>query len=247
MTKDLDKSEMKDCGEEEIPEVSFLVPAYNEALNLPVVVDGILKYAKPCLGENFEILIYQDCSLDNSAEVANQLARDIKQVRVLHNPANRGMAFSMIESLRTSNAEWIFFVPGDDQFEYSEIPRFLKAREDVDFVISYYSNPEIRPMIRRASSKAFHQVVRALFKIPYRYYNWIFVYKRELFAKLPLTTSGHLISSEMVYLAHHAGFRIKEIPSELKMRTRGKSSIRPAVVAASVWGVLRLWYRHQKS
>lgn len=227
-------------------DVTFLVPAFNEQENLPVVVDGIREFATPILGERYEILVYEDCSRDQSAAVADDLAHGGRDVRVLHNPVNRGMAFAMIESLRTARGEWIFLVPGDDQFDYSEIPRFLEARSGVDFVISYYSNPESRPMVRRVSSKAFHRIVRMLFDIPYRYYNWILVYKRDLFSRLPLSTSGHLISSEMVYLAHHAGLRIREIPSRLKMRTRGKSSIRPAVVLASAWGVLRLWYRRQK-
>jgi len=224
-------------------EVTFLVPAYNEEQNLEIVVDGIRREAEEALPGRYEILVYEDCSSDATAKLADRLAEEYSEVRVLHNPVNRGLAFAMIESLRTAESEWIFLVPGDDQFEYSEIPDFLNARKDADLVISYYSNPEVRPRLRNFLSNSFHKIVRILFDIPYRYYNWIFVYKRELFAKLPLSTSGHLISSEMVFLAHHSGLKIKEIPSQLKMRTRGTSSIRLMVVLASIWGVVRLWCR----
>ena len=82
------------------PEVTFLVPAYNEELNLPVVVDGILREARSVLADRFEILVYEDCSRDSCASVADDLAARHPEVRVLHNSVNRGLAFAMIESLR---------------------------------------------------------------------------------------------------------------------------------------------------
>jgi len=94
-----------------IPKVSILVPTYNFARFLPETIDSILEQDF----RDFELLISDDCSTDDSAGViAGYAARD-SRIRFQIHPANLGMVQNWNWCLSQARGEYIKFVFGDDK------------------------------------------------------------------------------------------------------------------------------------
>lgn len=112
--------------------VSVIVPAYNSAATLPRAVGSALKQDMP----DMELLIVDDGSRDNTAEVAQCLARSDARVRVVSLPRNRGKSSAMNIAVAEARGAWVAVLDADDWYSPTRLSTLLAAgrREDVDLV-----------------------------------------------------------------------------------------------------------------
>ncbi len=88
------------------PTLALLIPAYNAAAYLPRLLDSAARQTKPF----DEIWVYDDCSTDDTAEVAKHFG-----ARVLHGEVNRGCSHGKNMLAASTSAEWIHFHDADDE------------------------------------------------------------------------------------------------------------------------------------
>src|SRR5471032_2980636 len=93
------------------PKVSVLIPTYNYARFLPEAIESILAQDF----QDFELLISDDCSTDNSAEVIARYAAQDKRIRFQIHSANLGMVQNWNWCLSQARGEFIKYVFGDDK------------------------------------------------------------------------------------------------------------------------------------
>ncbi len=92
------------------PSVSFLVPAYNEENTLEDTINSLLKIKYP--KEKKEIIIINDGSKDKTLKIANELAKNHKEIKVLDKP-NSGKANSLNEAIKIAKGELIAVTDAD--------------------------------------------------------------------------------------------------------------------------------------
>jgi len=92
------------------PSVSVCIPTYNGAAFLSECLDSVLSQSY----SDFEVLVEDDCSSDDSVEIANSYARHDSRIRVSVNDSNLGLVGNWNRSVQLSRGEWIKFVFQDD-------------------------------------------------------------------------------------------------------------------------------------
>lgn len=129
------------------PLVSVIIPCYNQACFLPDAIASLLKQSL----QNWECIIVNDGSKDNTADVAEKLASTDNRISVI-NQANKGLSGARNSGLTAAKGEMLQFLDADDILEPDKLKiqaEFLHANPSIDVIFGdarYFSteNPELR-------------------------------------------------------------------------------------------------------
>lgn len=203
--------------------ISVIIPALNEEGNIESAVNTVLT----AMGDKFsdyEILIFDDGSYDNTGYIADKLAAENNKIQVIHNPKNMGYGYNFKKGVELAKNDYIAMFPGDNEIEGESIKSmFERVRDGLDIIIAYTVNAQIRPLSRRVISRSYTKVMNLLFGLRLKYYNGPPIYKRELIKSIPITTSGFAFLSEILVRAIKSGHKYIEIGMKLRERAYGGS------------------------
>ncbi len=115
------------------PEISLVIPCYNEEGNLHALVKAIHEAVDP-LAIPYEIVITDDCSADRSWEILKAIAAADPRVRVQRFKSNCGESAASWAGMQSSRGKYIFTLDADLQNDPRDIPRFLEALRQADCV-----------------------------------------------------------------------------------------------------------------
>lgn len=116
------------------PELTVVVPTYNEVENVPVLYSSL----KDILQEiHWEVIFVDDDSPDETSQEVRKLAKNDSRVRLLHRVGRRGLSSACIEGMLASTSPYLVVMDGDMQHDEGIIPRMLEVmkRDDADLVI----------------------------------------------------------------------------------------------------------------
>ncbi|HEX3623966.1 MAG TPA: glycosyltransferase family 2 protein [Verrucomicrobiae bacterium] len=116
-----------------IPEISFVVPCYNEQGNLRELFKEIRAVAEP-LKISYEIIVTDDCSSDNSWEILKEFAAADSRVRISRLAVNRGGSAAQWVGLKSARGKYIVTLDADLQNDPKDLPKFLEALKSYDCV-----------------------------------------------------------------------------------------------------------------
>ena len=221
--------------------LSVVLPAYNEAANLPATVAGALAVLRE-LGGRFEVIVVDDGSRDGTGALADALARETPEVRAVHHPSNRGYGAAIRSGFAAATLPWLFFTDADGQFDLRELPPLLPHAARADIVAGYRLRRH-DPWFRRLYALLFGRLlVRALLGVRVRDLNCAFkLLRRDLVASLDLRSDGALINAELLGKAQRAGARIVEVGvHHLPRRVGTQTGGTPRVIARAFWELLAL-------
>ena len=119
--------------------LSIVVPALNQASKISETVGGILPLARMYL-EDFEIILVDDGSTDNTGAIMDRFALRDPKVRVIHNSHPMGEGFAFKTGLEMASFDAMTLIPGDGTFRNASIGRMLRAAGAADLVITYRDN-----------------------------------------------------------------------------------------------------------
>jgi glycosyltransferase involved in cell wall biosynthesis len=223
------------------PALSLVFPAFNEAANLPALIESAISIAES-LGLDFEIVIVDDGSQDRSAELLAAHCADDSRVRAVHHAANRGYGAALRSGLREARGNLVFFSDADLQFDLAEIRRLLEHAGDFDIVAGYRS-PRRDPWIRRAIAWVWGGLVRRIFDLPVRDIDCAFkVFRREVLDAIPIESIGAFVNTEILARAQAGGFAIKQIPVTHHRRRSGRQTgAHPRVIARALVELAQLY------
>jgi len=231
-----------------ISRLSVFFPAYNEEANIK---NTVLK-AKDVLDKlrlkDWEILIINDGSKDNTLKVAQSLSKSDSRIKVINHKVNRGYGASLKSGLYNSKFEWITFTDSDGQFDFSEITNFIETEEKTkaDLVIGFYKKRQ-ETLFKIVTSKIWEALVFVLFGLKVKDIDCGFkLISRKVIEKIPPLESerGAFISSELLVKAKRAGFKIVEIPVSHYPRKAGKATGRSIkVIVKSFSDLFKLWWK----
>ena len=118
--------------------VSIIMPSYNTAGFISETVRSVLAQTY----ENWELIIVDDCSTDNTDEVVSRFLDD-KRIKYIKNEKNSGAAVSRNRALREAKGKWIAFLDSDDLWESEKLERQIAFMEDNQYHFSYTNYVEI--------------------------------------------------------------------------------------------------------
>jgi len=212
------------------PRLSLVFPAFNEAENLPTLLESAIKIGDQ-LAVDFEIVIVDDGSQDRSAEVLDAWSGRDPRITSFHHPTNLGYGAALRAGLRQARGDLVFFSDADLQFDLGEIAHLLEHTGDVEIVAGYRS-PRRDPWLRRAIAWIWGSLVRRLFDLPVRDIDCAFkVFRREVLDTISIESIGAFVNTEILARARAAGFRIKQVPVSHHPRRAGtQTGAHPRVI-----------------
>jgi glycosyltransferase involved in cell wall biosynthesis len=110
------------------PEISIVVPVYNEAPNLQLLVEGVLDVMRP-IGRSFELILIDDGSTDDSQEALRAMKAEVAELRVIFLRRNFGQSAAMTAGFDHARGEIIITMDGDLQNDARDIPRMIDTLE----------------------------------------------------------------------------------------------------------------------
>jgi len=117
----------------ETPDLSFVIPCFNEQENLRALVKAIADSVAP-LKRSYEIVITDDCSKDNSWQVLKELATADPRIRGLRFAFNCGQSAAMWAGMKAARGKIIVTLDADLQNDPQDLARLLEPMKDFDCV-----------------------------------------------------------------------------------------------------------------
>ncbi|MCP4453144.1 MAG: glycosyltransferase family 2 protein [Planctomycetes bacterium] len=204
------------------PSVSLSVffPCFNEQDNIDALVIKTVETLQT-ITSDFEILIVNDGSSDETGPRADALTSTHSQVRVIHHHTNLGYGAALQSGFREARKNLIFYTDGDGQFDIGELPPLLDLIPDCDIVSCYRLNRQ-DPLIRKINGWCWTRLVCLVFGLRMRDIDCAFkLYRREVFDDMPLRSTGALIDTEVMARATRKGCRIVQKGVQHYPRTAG--------------------------
>lgn len=217
-------------------DVSVLVPARDEAENLPIFLeqcDAAFR-GRP---ERYEVIVIDDGSTDATPAVLERERARFPFLRVIRHRSGRGIADALRSGYLAAAGDVLVFYPADLQFKPEDIPRLAAPvlAGESDMVTGRKEGKYDKALV----SGIYNGLSRMLFRIPVRDLNNVKAYRREIMDSQPVRPDWHRY---MIVLAAAQGFTVTEIPVPLYPRNAGKSKFGLSRIPVGVLDMLAVWF-----
>jgi dolichol-phosphate mannosyltransferase len=220
-----------------------VVPTYNEAANLPLIVPQILAQ-----DQRLDVLIVDDNSPDGTGQLADQMVAADSRVHVLHRPGKGGLGKAYIAGFRWAlerDYELVFEMDADFSHDPKFLADFLRAVEDADLVVGSRYKTGVNvinwPISRLLLSLGANQYARWITGLPIIDSTGGFkCFRRKVLQAIDLErvrSNGYAFQIEMSFRAWKKGFRLVEIPIVFTDRIEGQSKMNKRIVREAIWMV----------
>lgn len=218
------------------PQVSVLVPAKDEAENLPLFLQ-LCDETFRAQSTAYEVIVVDDGSGDDTPQVLETARARYPWLRSVRHRACRGIADALRSGYLAARGEVLVFFPADLQFKPEDIPRLVQPILDgeSDMVTGFKQGAYEKAFV----SKIYNGLSRALFDVPVRDLNNVKAYRREIMDDQPVRPDWHRY---MIVLAHHKGYTVSEIPVPLYPRHAGQSKFGLSRIPIGVLDMLAVWF-----
>jgi glycosyltransferase involved in cell wall biosynthesis len=190
------------------PGVSVVVPALNEQATLQHVVEWTISVLRE-ITDDYEVVIVDDGSTDQTGHIADVLAAQSSRVRVVHNPQPTGYGGALDTGLRAAAKEVIGLITADEEFHPTDLPRFVEAIRDADIVTSVCPHRPM-PFYRKVLSWGWRACM-ALILGERPVIEGTFMIRRDIFNSLKMECRSGMYVMEMLIKARRQGLRMKVI------------------------------------
>jgi dolichol-phosphate mannosyltransferase len=237
---------------------TVVIPTYNEAENLPALVEALYALDLPDL----RVLVVDDSSPDGTGRIAEELGERLRRgeepfVRVLHRPQKQGLGRAYVAGMTRAlddGADYVVQMDADFSHEPTEIPKMLEAieRTGAGVVIGsrYVPGGSLDPdwtRARRLLSVWANLYARTILRMEVRDITAGFkLWRREALLAVDLariTSDGYAFQIEMNWEVRRRGYEIVEIPIYFRERREGASKMSFHVQAEAAIRPFQLLFR----
>ncbi len=202
-------------------EISVIIPAYNEAKRITPTIQSVVEYLDNLVQDSYEIIVVLDGSKDNTLEVVSKLSNKYKAIKIIDNKINQGKGAVVRQGIMESKGDYVLFMDADNSTHIYELYKILPMmKQGVDIVVGSRDMQGSKVEIRQARYK---EILGDLGNL------WIQILlvggikdtqcgfkvfagdkARHIFSKLNM--KGWSFDIELLALARHFGYSIKEMP-----------------------------------
>jgi dolichyl-phosphate beta-glucosyltransferase len=199
---------------------TFVIPAYNESVRLGPTLHALLRYTQE---QNWdaEILVVDDGSTDETAQIVREAGRTHEQIRLVQNPGNRGKGYSVRNGMLHARGDICLFTDADLSSPMSEAQKLFDAiAQGADVAIgSRWLQVELQterqPLYRQAFGRIFNLALRAILGLRFADTQCGFkAFRRDAAQQIfPLQRIERWgFDPEILFLAQRAGLLVAEVP-----------------------------------
>jgi glycosyltransferase involved in cell wall biosynthesis len=222
-------------------DVSVLVPAKDEAENLPLFMEQADATFRSQPDISFEVVVIDDGSADNTWPVLEQLAGRYPFLKLARHRSRRGIADALRTGYLHATGRVLVFYPADLQFKPEDIPRLVAPilADEADMVTGFKEGKYEKALV----SGVYNRLSRLLFDVKVKDLNSVKAYRREIMDGLPVRPDWHRY---MVVIAAAQGFKVAEVPVPLYPRHAGRSKFATwHRIPIGVLDMISVWFELQ--
>lgn len=201
---------------------SIIIFCYNEAGNLRSLVDRVQTVVEKIAPQQNEIIIVDDGSSDHTVKIAEECVKMYENIELLVHEQNQGIGEALKTGYRSVQYENVCAIPGDGQFDVSELLPFSEVADNQ--IISFYREVNLQySVFRNYLSLVNKKLNKWLLNVEMKDVNWVKIYKREALQSLNLAMTSSLVETEICSKLLIAGHELVEVPSKYMTREYGES------------------------
>lgn len=208
----------------EMPYLSIVVPAYNEARRLPPTLEKMAEFFRD-FGRSYEVLVIVERSADGTLEIAARFAAQQAHFQAVDNGVQRGKGFAVRAGVLRARGEFVFYMDADLSVPLAAVPEFLARFESeprVDVLLGNRQHAMSRitlrqSWLRRTMGQTFNRILKAgglasLHDTQCGFKAFRRDAAREIFSRQ--TLDGFAFDVEVLLLAERLGYEIADLPVE---------------------------------
>jgi glycosyltransferase involved in cell wall biosynthesis len=207
-----------------LPGLTIFFPCYNDGGTIATMIVRAMQTG-PTVADDFEVLVINDGSQDDSAQVLEEMRRLYPgHVRLMHEPRPSGYGGVLRKGFASARKDWIFYTDGDAQYDPRELPVLVQALQEGTDLVNGYKIKRRDPFIRILIGLAYQYFVKLAFGLRIRDVDCDYrLMRRAIFDVVKLESKSGTITFEMVKKIQDAGFGIREAPVHHFYRQYGLS------------------------
>ncbi|MEI6447078.1 MAG: polyprenol monophosphomannose synthase [Actinomycetes bacterium] len=231
--------------------VWLILPTYNEAENLPAILDACASHLESAVPNDWRILVVDDSSPDGTGRIADEAAERDHRIEVCHRRKKEGLGRAYVEGFRIAlagGAERVLQMDSDFSHDPADLPRLVAAAQGADVVLGsrYTSGGAIRDwgLVRRILSRGGCWYARLVLGVEVSDLTGGFkcLNRRtlELIDLDSVKAQGYVFQIEMTYRAVLEGLKVVEVPIVFRDRKAGSSKMSGRIALEAMVSVIRL-------
>lgn len=213
------------------PDVSFVIPAYNEAGGVGPTISRLFD-AFAASGYALEVVAVDNGSTDGTGEVLRTLQGRYPRLVVHRVEVNQGYGYGILSGIPLAAADWVGMIPADGQVDAEDVVRLYEAALATDgrIVAKVRRRFRLDGLARKVVSVGYNLLVLAL---------WPGIgtldmngspklLRRDALRAMQLSSYRWFLDPELMIKAHYMGLRVLEVNVFARMRGTGLSHVRPS-------------------
>jgi glycosyltransferase involved in cell wall biosynthesis len=229
------------------PWLTVVIPAYNEEAGLAQSIALLVSQLEQ-LRVASEILIIDDCSVDETGRIAAELVEKYSadaavSVGVCRHATNLGIGAGLRTGISNAQGEWLILVPADLALDPPELAKYVDASASADIVVGVRSDRRDYTSFRRIVSEVNIALVRFLFRMNLRQYQYICMYRLAVLRAIDIRYwRSAFFHAEILIKARDIGYRLIEVEVRYLPRASGKATgANWSQIARTGRDMLRFW------
>ena len=234
--------------------LTVLMPAHDEGAGIYDNIGETIKVLQGG-GRDYEIIVIDDGSSDNTYEEAARFAADNSCVKIIRNHTNLGKGSALREGFGASTGDLVVFIDADLDLHPSQLQVFFDfmRNENADVVIGSKRHPQSKlyyPLHRKIVSAVYFFLVKLMFRLPiHDTQTGLKLFKRDVLEKVfpQMLVKKFAFDLELLVLAHRHGYEIAEAPVVVDYRPnigrKIKKWVRLNDIYTTWWDTTAIFYR----
>lgn len=223
--------------------LTVFFPMWNEEAMVRTTVDAARTVMQQLVADgdiaDFEVLLVNDGSTDDTGTIADRLAAEDAQVHVIHHEGNRGLGAGIKTGFAKASGDLVLYTDADLPVDLLEVRKAIRLMRiyGADIVSAYRHDRTGEGSKRLVYSFAYNWLVRLVFGLRVRDVNFAFkLCTRRVLDRIQLVSEGSFIDAELLIRAEKEGFEIIQFGVDYFPRTRGVSTL---ASSSTIAGILR--------
>lgn len=216
-------------------DITVIMPALNEEKNIIPAITNTLK-AFSDYNINGEVIVINDGSTDKTQSFVEDIIRTNNHVRLIRHDKPKGIGSSYWDGVENACGDIITWLPGDNENDPWEIFQYYKLLENVDIIVPFVFNKEVRSLFRNVLSFIYRFIINTTFHVNFNYTNGTVLVHRSILKEIEHRSYGFFFQTDILIRAVKRGYLFAEVPYRLRLRDEGVSK---AVTFPSLIKVMR--------
>ena len=202
--------------------ITVSIPAYNDATTIERLIDDSIESVAH-ITNDFEILVIDDGSRDDTPNILRRVAATKPCVRVLTHQVNQGFGATIGKAYSLPTSQWVYFIPGDAQIPAQSLADLWPLAHEFDLLLALRSQRQDPPR-RKVVSWCYNLLVSLVAERRVRDVNSAGLLRRQALDGIVLTAKSGFVHAELLLELIRHGKKFTEIDIQHRPRLAGEGS-----------------------